>query len=248
MEEQSGSYFSTPNETDLNETAPLRTANAGAWSGAEDERLRVAIAKHGTRWTSVAADVATRNGEQCAKRWTDYVNPLLNHGPWSADEDKTLMDLVTVHGHNWKLMADTHHKSRSPLSLKNRYALLARRQRRHHNKRLQASSDSNTLPRDCPPAMLSLTKGYHIPQTGSIHIDVPTSHESLGHTDPVYHVSDYALPPSLPPSRTALLSGYEDQLVGQDRFNEMMEQPRRSALRETHALEGRFAESSGPRH
>jgi hypothetical protein len=67
-------------------TQETRTATTGTWSDTEDERLREAVAKHGPRWMSVAAEVGTRSGEQCAKRWNEYVNPDLDHSPWSTQE------------------------------------------------------------------------------------------------------------------------------------------------------------------
>ncbi|KAK0637391.1 Homeodomain-like protein, partial [Bombardia bombarda] len=122
----------SPNQVSDATPSPPRptTVNTGMWSTPEDERLREAVARHGTRWVSVAADVGTRNGEQCAKRWNDYVNPDLDHSPWSADEDRILLPLVALYGHNWKLMAQNFLQARAPLSIKNRYSLLMRRQKR----------------------------------------------------------------------------------------------------------------------
>ncbi|KAK7978734.1 hypothetical protein PG996_004785 [Apiospora saccharicola] len=107
--------FSGLNEDGSSPAISSHVFNTGAWSPTEDERLSAAVVKHGTRWTSVAADVSTHNGEQCAKRWNDHVNSVLDHGPWSVEEDKTMLDLVAIHGHNWKLMAETCHKSRFAL-------------------------------------------------------------------------------------------------------------------------------------
>lgn len=58
----------------------------GNWGPAEDFRLRQAVSKHGLRWVLVADDVGTRNGDQCAKRWKDKLNPELDHSQWSPDE------------------------------------------------------------------------------------------------------------------------------------------------------------------
>lgn len=58
----------------------------GTWLPAEDVRLREAVAKYGTRWVRVAGEVGTRNGDQCAKRWNENLNPELDHGPWTAEE------------------------------------------------------------------------------------------------------------------------------------------------------------------
>lgn len=59
---------------------------AGTWLPVEDERLREAVTKYGTRWVRVAGEVGTRNGDQCAKRWNENLNPELDHSPWTPEE------------------------------------------------------------------------------------------------------------------------------------------------------------------
>lgn len=58
----------------------------GTWLAVEDARLREAVAKYGTRWVRVAGEVGTRNGDQCAKRWNENLNPELDHSPWTPEE------------------------------------------------------------------------------------------------------------------------------------------------------------------
>ncbi|KAI0007212.1 hypothetical protein F4779DRAFT_619834 [Xylariaceae sp. FL0662B] len=127
---------------------PQKPLHTGTWSPAEDGRLREAVAKHGTRWVAVANEVGTRNGDQCAKRWNENLNPDLDHSPWTAREDKLLLHLVEVYGHNWKFMANGFLEARAPLALKNRYSLLMRRLKRQGaGKQLSSSSTSgNTSP------------------------------------------------------------------------------------------------------
>lgn len=60
--------------------------SVGTWTPAEDGRLTEAVAKHGPRWVLVAGDVGTRNGDQCAKRWNENLNPELDHSPWCPAE------------------------------------------------------------------------------------------------------------------------------------------------------------------
>lgn len=60
--------------------------NVGTWMPAEDNRLKQGVAKYGPRWVVVAAEVGTRNGDQCAKRWNENLNPELDHSPWCAAE------------------------------------------------------------------------------------------------------------------------------------------------------------------
>ncbi|KAI1634715.1 hypothetical protein F4809DRAFT_501571 [Biscogniauxia mediterranea] len=146
--------------------------NTGTWSPAEDGRLKEAVAKHGTRWVIVATEVGTRNGDQCSKRWKENLNPGLDHSPWSSWEDKLLLNLVEVCGHNWKFMASSFLESRSPLSLKNRHSLLMRRIRRQGSSRKQQSSPiENTSPAIPYPYQLGeqfdIASGFSADEAGS---------------------------------------------------------------------------------
>ncbi|KAJ4385199.1 hypothetical protein N0V93_010260 [Gnomoniopsis smithogilvyi] len=108
----------------------VRERKTGNWGPSEDFRLRQAVSNHGPRWILVAEEVGTRNGDQCAKRWKDKLNPELDHSQWSPEEDQRLLNLVDICGHNWKFMAQNFFQSRAPLSLKNRNSLLVRRLKR----------------------------------------------------------------------------------------------------------------------
>ncbi|KAI1372096.1 Homeodomain-like protein [Hypoxylon crocopeplum] len=120
--------------------------NTGTWSPEEDERLRNAIVRHGTRWVLVAADVSTRNGDQCAKRWKENLNPDLDRSPWSPIEDKLLLHLVDVYGRNWKLLTNNFLEARAPLALKNRHSLLMRRMKRQANSKKLALPSGHSSP------------------------------------------------------------------------------------------------------
>ncbi|KAI1408609.1 hypothetical protein F5Y13DRAFT_194083 [Hypoxylon sp. FL1857] len=122
------------------------TVNSGTWAPVEDARLRDAVAKYGRRWIVVAGAVGTRNGDQCAKRWNENLNPELDHSPWSSQEENLLLHLVDLYGHNWKFMASSFLEGRAPLSLKNRYSLLMRRQKRQGVGTKQLPSPTSTSP------------------------------------------------------------------------------------------------------
>ncbi|KAF4625525.1 hypothetical protein G7Y89_g12642 [Cudoniella acicularis] len=109
--------------------------NVGTWMPAEDDRLKEAVAKHGPRWVVVATEVGTRNGDQCAKRWNENLNPELDHSPWCLVEDRLLLHLVELYGHNWKFIANKFFEKRAPLSLKNRNSYLKRREKRQDQAR-----------------------------------------------------------------------------------------------------------------
>ncbi|KDQ13890.1 hypothetical protein BOTBODRAFT_111033 [Botryobasidium botryosum FD-172 SS1] len=87
----------------------------GSWSAGEDSRLVKAVQKHGTRWSMVALEVGTRNSGQCAKRWSDTLNPDIDRSTWSADEAT-----VEKYGKAWTSIVRTHLPGRTGLAAKNR--------------------------------------------------------------------------------------------------------------------------------
>ncbi|BCS28308.1 uncharacterized protein APUU_61356A [Aspergillus puulaauensis] len=99
----------------------------GPWTEAEDERLRRAIERHGTKWSVVASMVATRLPDQCSKRWGQAINPDIDHSPWTQHEDDLLIEQVNKHGHYWQQIVSHHFPGRTSLAAKNRYHILQRR-------------------------------------------------------------------------------------------------------------------------
>ncbi|KAJ8468221.1 hypothetical protein ONZ45_g17325 [Pleurotus djamor] len=98
----------------------------GGWSADEDERLIEAVQKYGTKWSLVAGIVQTRNNDQCAKRWSDTLNPDIDRTVWSPEEDAQLLDAVEVMGKSWTKIVKTYFPGRTGLSAKNRYSRLIR--------------------------------------------------------------------------------------------------------------------------
>ncbi|KAL2842924.1 Homeodomain-like protein, partial [Aspergillus pseudoustus] len=99
----------------------------GPWTEAEDERLRKAIERHGTKWAVVGAAVGTRLPDQCSKRWSHAINPEIDHSPWTPQEDQMLIQNVNKHGHYWQQIVSLYLPGRSSLAAKNRYHILQRR-------------------------------------------------------------------------------------------------------------------------
>ncbi|OJJ07407.1 hypothetical protein ASPVEDRAFT_88657 [Aspergillus versicolor CBS 583.65] len=116
----------------------------GAWTQAEDERLRRAIEKHGTKWSVVAAMVATRLPDQCSKRWSQSINPDIDHSPWTQQEDDRLLEQVNKHGHYWQQIVSLYFPGRTSLAAKNRYHILQRRLKSHQTGVTRVRGLSNT--------------------------------------------------------------------------------------------------------
>lgn len=93
----------------------------GGWAPDEDEKLVKGIERYGTRWSLVASVVQTRNSDQCAKRWTDTLNPAIDRTTWSSEADKLLLRAVAEHGKVWTKIVKTYFPGRTGLSAKNRF-------------------------------------------------------------------------------------------------------------------------------
>ncbi|KAL4874589.1 hypothetical protein BJY04DRAFT_224876 [Aspergillus karnatakaensis] len=99
----------------------------GPWTEAEDDRLRRAIDRHGTKWAVVASVVGTRLPDQCSKRWSHAIDPSIDHSPWTQQEDELLIQNVNKHGHYWQQIVSMYFPGRTSLAAKNRYHILQRR-------------------------------------------------------------------------------------------------------------------------
>ncbi|OAP55325.1 hypothetical protein AYL99_10298 [Fonsecaea erecta] len=112
----------------------------GNWDPAEDAKLREAVRAIGTRWTQVAEMVGTRHADQCAKRWTQCLDPSIDHSDWREEEDNRLLAEVAASGRDWRKIVELF-PGRTKLALKNRYTALRRKQ----HSRLAPNGDSPQL-------------------------------------------------------------------------------------------------------
>lgn len=90
-------------------------AGRGRWSLEEDARLKAAVQQFdGKNWRSIALTAfgGEKTDMQCLTRWQTVLKPGLIKGPWTADEDQRVQQLVVVHGlQKWSLIA-SHLKGR----------------------------------------------------------------------------------------------------------------------------------------
>jgi len=71
----------------------------GRWTKQEDNILRDAVATHGAKnWKLIADCVEGRTDVQCLHRWQKVLNPELVKGPWTKEEDETVVRLVKQFG------------------------------------------------------------------------------------------------------------------------------------------------------
>lgn len=83
------------------------------WTVQEDEILASLVGRFGKDdWELIAGFLPGRTAQNCKYRFTVVVDPELNKGSWTKDEDEKLIELVSLYGDkNWSTIAK-HLKSR----------------------------------------------------------------------------------------------------------------------------------------
>ena len=70
--------------------------------------LKKVVRKYGAKnWKKIASFLKDRTDVQCLHRWQKVLNPSLVKGPWTKEEDETLMQMVEKYGpRNWSAIAE----------------------------------------------------------------------------------------------------------------------------------------------
>ncbi|XP_057476715.1 transcription factor MYB17-like [Actinidia eriantha] len=117
----------------------------GAWTPEEDQILVDYITKHGhATWHSLPKLAGlSRCGKSCRLRWTNYLRPDIKRGPFTPEEENTIIQLHGMLGNKWAAIAsklpgrtDNEVKNFWNSHLKKRFFFLG------HN--LQASGPTST--------------------------------------------------------------------------------------------------------
>eukprot|EP01040_Poterioochromonas_malhamensis_P017426 gene17426-20021_t len=78
------------------------------WTDDEDETLRRLVQQMNAKnWKQIANGLPGKTEVQCLHRWTKVLNPNVVKGPWSAEEDQKLRELVLLKGpKKWSTIAN----------------------------------------------------------------------------------------------------------------------------------------------
>ncbi|KAK1267386.1 Transcription repressor MYB5 [Acorus gramineus] len=79
----------------------------GPWTTEEDEILIDFIKKNGHgSWRSIPKQAGLqRCGKSCRLRWTNYLRPDIKRGPFTEDEEKSIIQLHGILGNRWSSIA-----------------------------------------------------------------------------------------------------------------------------------------------
>ncbi|QCD90406.1 myb proto-oncogene protein [Vigna unguiculata] len=92
----------------------------GPWTPEEDNKLLDYVRNHGHgKWRSVPAKAGLqRCGKSCRLRWINYLKPDIKRGNFSAEEDRTIIQLHALLGNKWSIIA-AHLPQRTDNEIKN---------------------------------------------------------------------------------------------------------------------------------
>ncbi|OHT16008.1 hypothetical protein TRFO_42107 [Tritrichomonas foetus] len=103
------------------------------FSKEEDEFLKLLVEENSCEeepnWNDIASKMISRTARQCRERYRNYLQPGLNNGPWTLEEDHLLIEKYNEIGPQWcKLVHFFPH--RSDVNIKNHYTCLLNRHSR----------------------------------------------------------------------------------------------------------------------
>jgi hypothetical protein len=113
----------------------------------EDAQLSELVKMYGDDdWFTISCLMPGRNARQCRERWHHYLTPTVTSLPFTPEEDARLRQKFSELGAKWKAIA-AFFPGRTDINIKNRWLLLARR-----NRRVESAHGDVTPPRPraCP--------------------------------------------------------------------------------------------------
>ncbi|XP_010526144.1 PREDICTED: transcriptional activator Myb-like [Tarenaya hassleriana] len=103
----SGSSSSDTSNTHKNSPSREKPGRVkGPWSAEEDRILTRLVEKYGPRnWSLIGKHIKGRSGKSCRLRWCNQLSPAVEHRPFTAEEDETILAAHERYGNRWATIA-----------------------------------------------------------------------------------------------------------------------------------------------
>ncbi|CAM9650916.1 unnamed protein product [Chrysoparadoxa australica] len=97
----------------------------GPWTVEEDSQLIALVDGGFKNWGQLASRMEGRTSKQCRERWRHHLDPSINRGEWSAEEDKMVYEIHMKVGNRWSQIAQLL-PGRTENAIKHRFKALER--------------------------------------------------------------------------------------------------------------------------
>ncbi|OHT05782.1 Myb-like DNA-binding domain containing protein [Tritrichomonas foetus] len=196
----------------------------GSWSREEDEKIIDFVQENGPKhWAKLASMLPGRLGKQVRERWVNHLDPNVNRGPWTPEEDEIIIDLHQKHGNHWTYIS-THLPTRSDNAIKNRWnSTLSKRFEYQTKNSKSAQNKSNNLNKNniqpSSPnyhASVKFQQNSGIPplvQKAPIQMQPFSPLQSISPFPPQQQLNQFLLPPNQIHSQNILVNQLSPQNV-----------------------------------
>ncbi|KAF9936998.1 hypothetical protein BGZ65_001890 [Modicella reniformis] len=97
----------------------------GPWTEEEDHLLKTGVQMFKGQWSKIAEQIPGRTDDQCAKRWREGLDPLIDRAAWTQEDDLLLLQRFEEFGSQWQKIALAF-PGRPGLHCRNRWRKLQR--------------------------------------------------------------------------------------------------------------------------
>ncbi|KAG0369188.1 hypothetical protein BGZ54_000119 [Gamsiella multidivaricata] len=97
----------------------------GPWTEEEDHLLKTGVQMFKGQWSKIAERIPGRTDDQCAKRWREGLDPLIDRAAWTPEDDLLLLQRFEEFGSQWQKIALAF-PGRPGLHCRNRWRKLQR--------------------------------------------------------------------------------------------------------------------------
>lgn len=120
MQTQPVNQFFNMMQDNMQTQSPLQKKTYNKFTPQEDQKILNLAKIYGTNnWTQIAKKIPKRTPRQIRERWTNYLDPNINHSEFTAEEDQIIIEKHNEIGPKWSNIAKF--MGRTENQVKNRF-------------------------------------------------------------------------------------------------------------------------------